>query len=271
MEFHRNRAAARVPLTKGLGQTSSEISAGYLRVFSKGSCTDQKSYSVLKYRVREDATETYGLRKLSAQYNPRDFYPSKVELHLQQSFGKNNPLKSYTVLPIVSQIAVIVWKSGYLSEDEGEPTALAKVSPGGETTLAMISNLAQVDFAALKLLPFEHDIYDDREEEKKIIANKKVMRNECLLHYDMNLSALQRYCGGKWTSEHWRTDEMLQVMSHILPNNLFLELATGLIDGVPNLLNTEIPSKEVASLLSTSNLPTVAKNLESVDKAILKK
>ena len=96
------------------------------------------------------------------------------------------------------------------------------------------------------------------------------MRNECLLHYDMNLSALQRYCGGKWTSEHWRTDEMLQVMSHILPNNLFLELATGLIDGVPNLLNTEIPSKEVASLLTTSNLPTVAKKSELVDKAILK-
>ena len=49
-------------------------------------------------------------------------------------------------------------------------------------------------------------------------------------------------------------------MSHILPDNLFQELAAGLVDGVPNLLNTEIPSEEVASLLTTNNLPTVAKN-----------
>ena len=63
---------------------------------------------------------------------------------------------------------------------------------------------------------------------------------------------------------------MLQVMSFILLDNLFLELSVGLVDGILNLLHTEIPSKEAASLLSTSNLPTVAKNLELVDKAILK-
>ena len=127
-----------------------------------------------------------------------------------------------------------------------------------------------MDFLALKLLLVNHDIYDDLEEEKKIIANKKVIQNACLIHYDMNLSAVQQYCGGKWTGELRRTDKMLQAMSQILTNNLFLELAVGLIDGVPNLLNIEIPSKEVASLLTTSNLPTVAKNLGLVDKAIFK-
>ena len=43
-----------------------------------------------------------------------------------------------------------------------------------------------------------------------------------------------------------------------------------MVDGVPNLLNAEIPSEEVASLLATANLPTVAKNPKLVDKAILK-
>ena len=60
-------------------------------------------------------------------------------------------------------------------------------------------------------------------------------------------------------------------MSFILLDNLFLELSVGLVEGIPNLLNTEIPSKEVTSLLSTSNLPTVAKNPGLVDKVILKK
>ena len=63
---------------------------------------------------------------------------------------------------------------------------------------------------------------------------------------------------------------MLRVISHILPNNLFQELAAGLVDGAPNLLNTELPSEEVASRHTTNNLPTVAKNPEIVDKAILK-
>ena len=75
----------------------------------------------------------------------------------------------------------------------------------------------------------------------------------------MDLSAVQRYCGGKWTGEHRRTDQMLRVMSHILPDNLFQELAAGLADSVPNLLNTELSSEEVASLLTTNNLPMVAK------------
>ena len=63
---------------------------------------------------------------------------------------------------------------------------------------------------------------------------------------------------------------MLRVMSHVLPNDLFQELAAGLVDGVPNLLNTEIPSEEMASLITTNNLPMVAKKTELVNKAILK-
>ena len=35
-------------------------------------------------------------------------------------------------------------------------------------------------------------------------------------------------------------------------------------------MNTKIPSEEIMSLLTTNNLPTVAKNPELVDKAILK-
>ena len=162
-------------------------------------------------------------------------------------------------MPVLSQLLVIVWKSGYLDKDDSEPETLAKLLPCGEATLSMISDLARDNFSGLKLLPFDHDIHNNPEEEKTIITNKKVMRNACLIHYDMDLCAVQRYYGGKWTGEHRRTDQMLRVISHILPDNLFQELAAGLVDGVPNLLNTELPSEEGASLLTTNKLPTVAK------------
>ena len=162
-EYHQSRAVERVTLAKELGHMLTRVSVGYLRALLKGKCAEQKSFSVLKDRVRENAMELYGLRNLPVWYNPKDFYSSKVELNSQQAFGKNNPLKSYTVL----QIAVIVWKSGYLSKVDGKPTALAKALPCKETTLSMISNLAQVDFSALKLLSFDHGIYDDPEKKNR--------------------------------------------------------------------------------------------------------
>ena len=65
-------------------------------------------YSVLKDRVKEDAAELYSIWNLPAEFNPKEFFSFKAELHLQQAFGKNNEMKSYTVLSVLSQIAVIV-------------------------------------------------------------------------------------------------------------------------------------------------------------------
>ena len=84
----------------------------------------------------------------------------------------------------------------------------------------------------------------------------------------MDLMAVKRYYGGRWTGEHQHTDQILRVMSHILPDTLFCQLAVAMIDRVPNLLKAELPSKEVASLLSMDNLQTAVKNSELVDKAI---
>ena len=141
--------------------TENSVCAGYLRDLLKGNRTAQKKYSVLKDTVKADAAEIYGIRNLPAKFNPKDFFPSNVELYSQQTFGKNNQLKSYTILPILSQIAVIVWISGYLSKDDSELEILAKVLPCGGATLSIISDLARVDFSALKLLPFDHDINDN--------------------------------------------------------------------------------------------------------------
>ena len=83
MMYHRSRAAHRIPLANESGQTSTSGCAGYLRDLSKGNRADQKSYSVLKDRIKEDAAELYGIRNLPVAYNPTDFFPSKVELHSQ--------------------------------------------------------------------------------------------------------------------------------------------------------------------------------------------
>ena len=270
MQYNTSRSVHKVPLQQLDDTTSASVSAGYLRELSKDSCNDQKYYASLKKVVRAKVEENFQVWTLPAQFEPTQFYPTKVELHNQQAFRTNNSSKSYTVVPVMTQIAIILWKLGYLDPASDEPATLATALPFGETTHFMLGNLQRVDFLPLKMSPLDHDIYDNPNQEKKILANKLMLRNACLLHYNMELGAVQRYCGGKWTGKHQCTNQMLLVMSHILPIDHFRELAAAMVDGVPNLLNAEIPSEEAASLLATANLPTVAKNPKLVDIAILK-
>ena len=169
-----------------------------------------------------------------------------------------------------SNIAVVLWKSFSGLLDVKDSNNLAAILLNAQATLALLTKLQRTDFSALQLKPSDYDIYDSPEEEATINNLKKELRDACLLHYNMDLGAVQQYCGGQWMGEHRGTDQMLRAMSHILPDELFLELGTAMIDVVPNLLNSELPSEEVASLLAIPNLPTMAKNPELVDKAILK-
>ena len=83
MAYHQSRAADRLTLAKELGKTEKSVCKGYLRDLSKGNRADQKLYSVLKDKVRADTPELYGIRNLPAEFNPKDFSPSKAELHPQ--------------------------------------------------------------------------------------------------------------------------------------------------------------------------------------------
>ena len=63
---------------------------------------------------------------------------------------------------------------------------------------------------------------------------------------------------------------MLHIMSHILPDKLFLQLGAGLIDDVPNYLHGSIETAELDRYMAKDNLPSVQKMLDLVDKAINK-
>ena len=59
--------------------------------------------------------------------------------------------------------------------------------------------------------------------------------------------------------EHRRTLEMMKVISHILPDEMFLNLGAGLIDGVPNCLYSDVPNEELEANLAIYNLPGAMK------------
>ena len=83
MAYHQSRAADCVPLVKESETTDKSVCAGYLQDLSKGNRADQKVHSKLKDRVKADALELFGIKNLPAEFDPRNFYPSKAELYLQ--------------------------------------------------------------------------------------------------------------------------------------------------------------------------------------------
>ena len=62
--------------------------------------------------MREDPKEIFQVQNLTPKIDPVQLYPTKVELHQGQAFGKNNPYKLYSVKPVFSNFAVILWNSG---------------------------------------------------------------------------------------------------------------------------------------------------------------
>ena len=261
-------AADKIPLALQQGSTPPDISMNYLRDLSNGMREDQTILANVKKTMTEHRSEFFKVANLPKHVTPATVYPPASDLAMANAFGKTNLCKSYCVCPNLLHIAVILWKSDFL--DPTATTTLAAALPRGQTVLKKLRLLAKVDFRALQLPPLDYDADESQEIKDTIQRNKRTLRDACLLHYNMDLATVQRYCQGRWMGQHRRTDEMLRIMSHILPDKLFLQLGAGLIDGVPNYLHGSIETEELDRYMAEDNLPSVQKMPDLVDKAINK-
>ena len=108
MRYNASRGACKVPLKQLGATTKAAVSAGYLRQLLRDNLKDQKYCASLKKFVADKAPEIFQVQTIPTPFEPSQFYPTKIELHSQQVFGKNNSSKSYTVVPVMTQIADIV-------------------------------------------------------------------------------------------------------------------------------------------------------------------
>ena len=130
--------------------------------------------------MHKDPMELFRVADLPTNIDPAQFYPSKAKLHQEQSFCKHNPYKLYSVAPVVSNIAVVLWKSGLL--DSADSINLAAALPNGQTTFASWNKLQRTNFSTLQLMPFDYNIYDTLEVESTVNALKRELHDACLLH-----------------------------------------------------------------------------------------
>ena len=248
--------ALSIPLAKKCN-TSIKSANAYVEKLSSCMREDQPALQEMKMLVKEHRREIFAVKKLPEGIKPEDTYASATKLATRRAFGKDCISRSYSVEKSLWHLSVRIWKNGYL--DENDANNLAEVfGEVGEIVKKKVKNYKKIDFSALQILPLDWDIEDeDPEMEKRIQRQKTILQDACLIHYDMNLEAVQRFCGGRFTGEHRRTLQMLRTMSHIVPDDIYLPFAATFIDGVPNCFYGDVENSELEENLKTDNLPAV--------------
>ena len=92
--------------------------------------SDAKTYKNIKETIKANSEQIFKVSDLPKETDPQEFYPSPAQLHSHRAFGKNNMLKSYKVIPNLTNIVVILWKTNFLTKDES--VSFAKIQPEGE-------------------------------------------------------------------------------------------------------------------------------------------
>ena len=167
------------------------------------------------------------------------------------------------------RFAVLLWTYSFLAEVC--TTLVEAFGKVGEVVYTKVTTLRDVDFSALQLLPLDWDIKEKSPTaENAVQRNKLVLQDACLLHYNLDPEAVQRFCGGRWMGEQRRSVQMLRTMTHVLPDDVFLPFAATMVDGIPNCLYGNLTAAELDANLSTPNLLSVWKIPELIGKVITK-
>ena len=261
-------AGLRIPIATH-ATTDNSISAAYIRQLSTNMREDTVPLASMKAHLTTHRKDIFAVKQLPPGVRPEDTYPSRSKLIAKRAFGKHNLARSYTVPTSLSHITILLWKYNYF------PTITAALrdahGPIGQLAFNNFQRSRNIDFSALQILPLDWDITEATEQdEQAVLANKTILQDACLIHYNLDLECLQRFCGGRWMGEHRRTVQALRILSHILPDKLFLPYAATLIEGVPNCLHGHVPSDELYTNLATDNLQSVKHKPELVTKAIKK-
>ena len=81
---------------------------GYLSEMSLQMRADAGTYKHVKNQMSSYLREIYQVKNLPTGTDPKEFYPTAVELHRHSAFGKNNCLKSFTVRPNLANVSVVL-------------------------------------------------------------------------------------------------------------------------------------------------------------------
>ena len=250
--------------------TPTKEAVQYVKKLSTDMRDDHLTLSAIKKKMKQNRKKLFEVNDLPKGVVPELTYPMAKDLARRRAYGKQSLSKTYCVCPDLKHICVKVWKSGFADTTECGMLASA-LGQSGKTMWNKVKRHKRTDFSALQILPLDWDITENNEEEeKRINDNIKHLHDACLIFYDMDLEAVQRFRGGRAMNEHRRTLQMLASMSHIMPDKIWRELGAGMVEGVPNFFHGDIEYDEFSAASKEKNLPAARQRPGVVEKALTK-
>jgi hypothetical protein len=251
---HCCNSLPKVPTAPTLAQVNEGI-----KTLSLNMRVEHKKLLRLKF-IRDQQANQYKRLRLPPHIDPCTLYPTKAQLIHSTKFGKSHKQKMYKTQTTAPHILLPLLKSGFLSEVTIQ--VIRQADPRTKNLVDGWREFRDLDFRRIRVPTF------DWENEDGVNRDKMRMRTAALFHYDLNLAAVQQYCGWQLTGEHRRQQQMLYWLSYILSHKAYHELWPGFVEGTPchMLSNNHNNAKQYKKYRQRGNLSNVGEYPDLVAK-----
>ena len=199
---------------------------------------------------------------LNQEYFNRSVLPTHYDLIRDTKFGKPNTNQSFSSGKSFHHVILPLFQSGFLHQSSMD--CIMASYPRASLLWTEYQRLQHVDFR-----PLRHP-NPNWSSQAAIDPHRVDMMAACLLHYNLDVPSLVRYCGGEYLGTHLQPQNVLPAVEDILDPSVVADLRRILTYGVPGHVNGDITAHQFREYLDYCNHSSLAENLEHTRKVINK-
>ena len=188
--------------------------------------------------------------------------PTRTQIMLDSSFGKDNLAQSFYVPPIFRHVLILIYRSAFLSTKDA--LTLLKTSPCALRLHNLIQRYDGIDFRAIQGFPTDWKRFEP------MGPVYQAQLAACTLHYHFDLSIVQRFVGGMHTSAHLDADNMATKLDGIVPPHILHQFISTLKRGAPNQCTAESSPENQQAFFEYGNHRSVVENHDLMLKTVTK-
>ena len=190
------------------------------------------------------------------------YLPTKVQLHVENPFGKDNLSQCFKSEPVFRYTWLLLTKSGFLSNQSKK--TLGKVHPQYRTLQYLIRKHKDVDFSPLWIRNPNWD------HETEFMAEQTRMTTTALLYYDGDIASVVHYVGGMHTYGNMDIPRILTSLKLILKEDTWRDLHRIYTTGCPALANITDTEANYQAYREFGNHQGASDHADILRKALVK-
>jgi hypothetical protein len=193
----------------------------------------------------------------------RNNLPTRVQVHLDNPFGKDTKKQSFTTDVRFRHVLVFIVKSGYTTVEDRNILGFAY--PLARRLFKIIRNTKNTDFRPLKngIPPCITN--------EALIKEQQAMVTACFVHFNFDTASVIRYIGGQHTAAHRNVRKIIAELRRArIEEQLVNDLERIFTYGVTGICNAHSSEENFRAYLKYGNHKTVYDNIAQNTSTIMK-